>query len=103
MKQVQRMETQTSMLSHRPAEGMPESVGHHGWTKANQDGISGQRAKKGDVTEVSRDTGMGWPWVPTVGLPSRPGSSCFFPVKLKAFSSCKGHPSPPQCAQSPAR
>lgn len=99
MKQVQRMETQTSMLSHRPAEGTPASAGCRGRSKPNRDGISGQRVKKGDVTEVSRDMGMGRLRAPAAGLPGRPGSGCFFPVQLKAPSSCRGHPSPPQCAQ----
>lgn len=100
MKQVQRMETQMSMLSHRPAEHTPASARCHGWSKPNRDNILGQRAKKGDVTKVSRDMGMGRLWAPAAGLP---GSGCFFPVQLKALGSCKGRCSPPQCAQSPAR
>jgi len=48
-----------SMLSHRPAEGTPASAGDHGRSKPSPDGISGQRVTKGDVPEVSRDTGMG--------------------------------------------
>lgn len=39
------------------------SAGHRGCTRPSQDGTSGRRAKKGDVTEVSRAMGTGWRWV----------------------------------------
>lgn len=81
------METQTSMLSHRPAGGMPASAGHHGCARPSQDGMSGRRARKGDVTEVSRDMGNG-----VVGGACRCGAAwqtwqrLLFPSKTKSQS-----------------